>query len=146
MSNFKLDSGLKDSALALCSTAVVVFLITFTTNWAGQVAVVPKSNEIEMTQEEKGTSMNALAANGHLTTHNFVRDIVNHPAFRQFGDLMLPSNDNTGYYDTPLGDIGSLIPYHSHVNPGIVVAALNHLIDEVMPSNFGKTIVKINRI
>jgi acetyl esterase/lipase len=115
----------------------MVFLITFTTNWAGQVAVVPKSNEIEMTQEEKSTSMNALATNGHLTTHNFVRDIVNHPAFRQFGDLMLPSNDNTGYYDTPLSDVGSLMPYHSHVNPGIVVDALNRLIDEV---NAGKTI------
>lgn len=36
-----------------------------------------------------------------------------------------------------LRDIGSLLPYHSHVNPNGVVNALNHLIDEV---NNGKEI------
>jgi acetyl esterase/lipase len=76
-----------------------------------------------------------LAQNGkmddHLTTGNTVRDIVNHPAFKGFGELLLPLDDNTGSYDTKLSDIGSLMPYHSHVDPDIVIDAVNHLIDEV---------------
>lgn len=74
---------------------------------------------------------------GHLTTNDYVRDIVNHPAFKGFGELILPWDDNTDYYDTRLNQVGSLMPYHSRVNPDIVVGTLNHMIDEV---NAGKTI------
>ncbi len=73
----------------------------------------------------------------HLTAGNTVRDIVNHPAFKGFGELLLPLDDNTGSYDTKLSDIGSLMPYHSHVEPNIVVDAINQMIDEV---NNGQTI------
>jgi hypothetical protein len=74
---------------------------------------------------------------GHLTTNDYVRDIVNHQAFKGFGEIMLPWDDNTNYYDTRLNQVGSLMPYHSRVNPDIVVDTLNHMIDEV---NAGKTI------
>jgi acetyl esterase/lipase len=74
---------------------------------------------------------------GHPTTDDYVRDLVNHQAFKGFGELMLPWDDNTSYYNTPLSQVGSLMPYHSQVNPGIVVGALNHMIDE---ANAGKTI------
>ncbi len=67
----------------------------------------------------------------HITTKDTVRDIVNHPAFKGFSQLLLPQDDNTYYYDTPLSRVGSLMPYHSHVDPKTVVAALNELIDEV---------------
>ena len=72
----------------------------------------------------------------HLTTNNYVRDIVEHPAFEGFGELLLPRDDNSGYYNTQLHNVSSLMPYHSHVEPNIVVGALNHMIDEV---NDGKT-------
>jgi acetyl esterase/lipase len=67
----------------------------------------------------------------HLTTNNFVRDIVNHPAFTGFGELLLPHDNNSDYYNTKLSDIGLLMPYHGHVQPNIVIGALNHMIDEV---------------
>jgi len=51
--------------------------------------------------------------------------------------LLLPRDDNSGYYNTKLTEIGSLMPYHTHVEPSIVIGALNHMIDEV---NAGKTI------
>ena len=73
----------------------------------------------------------------HLTADNYVRDIVNHPAFKGFGELLLPLDNNSGYYDTRLSEIGSLMPYHSHVEPAIVIGALNQMIDEV---NAGRTI------
>jgi acetyl esterase/lipase len=73
----------------------------------------------------------------HLTTNDTVRDIVNHPAFKGFSRLILPKENNTYYYATPLSNVRSLMPYHSHVDSGIVVGALNHMIDEVKD---GKTV------
>ncbi len=75
--------------------------------------------------------------NNHLTVRSYVRDIVKHPAFEGFGELLLPRDDNSRHYDTQLSDAGSLMPYHSNVVPEDVVGALNHMIDEV---NDGKTI------
>jgi hypothetical protein len=74
--------------------------------------------------------MEAQTKNEHLTTNQFVRDVVNHPAFKRFSELLLPWEDNSGNYDTRLNQVGSLMPYHGHVNAGVVVGALNHLIDE----------------
>ena len=71
----------------------------------------------------------------HLTVNSYVRDIVNHAAFKGFGELLLPRDDNSGYYNTPLRDIGRLMPYHSHVEPEIVAGAINHLIDEASEGN-----------
>jgi acetyl esterase/lipase len=68
------------------------------------------------------------------TTNDFIRDIVNHPAFKDFGNYILPRDDNTYYYDTPLNNVGSLMLYHNHVEPDIVVDAINHMIDEVSDS------------
>lgn len=73
----------------------------------------------------------------HLTTDNAIRDIVNHPAFEGFSELFLPRDDNSGSYGTRLRNVGSLMPYHSHVEPNVVVGAINHMIDEI---NDGKTI------
>jgi acetyl esterase/lipase len=67
----------------------------------------------------------------HLTTSNFIRDVVNHPALKDSGNSMLPRDDNTAYYDTRLTNVASLLPYHNHVDPDIVVGAINYMIDEV---------------
>ena len=81
--------------------------------------------------------MEEQTKNGHLTANDYVRDIVNHPAFKGFGELMQPWDGNTRYYDTRLNQVGSFMPYHSQVNPDIIVGALNHMIDE---AGAGKTI------
>jgi acetyl esterase/lipase len=78
-----------------------------------------------------------VEAYNHLTTNNYVNDIVNHPAFKGFGELLLPRDNNSGSYNTQLRNVGSLMPYHGHVEPDIVVGTINHMIDEV---NEGKTI------
>jgi acetyl esterase/lipase len=95
--------------------------------------VIKAGNNVIDTEysEENGEMYN------HLTTDNSIRDIVNHPAFEGFGELLLPRDNNSGYYDTQLRNVGSLMPYHSHVDPDIVVGAINHMIDEI---NDGKTI------
>lgn len=78
-----------------------------------------------------------IAMDTHLTVNNLVQDIAEHPAFKGFGDLFLPSDDNTRYYRTPISTIGSLMPYHNAVHPEEEVAALNRLIDDV---NDNKTV------
>ncbi len=81
--------------------------------------------------------MEPQAKDAHLTVGHRVRGIVKHPAFNDFGEHLLPWADNAQYYDTRLGRVGSLMPYHSHVDADVVVGALNGLIDE---ANAGKTI------
>jgi acetyl esterase/lipase len=68
---------------------------------------------------------------GHLTPRSSLRDLLNHPAFAGFGDLLLPWDDRAYGEDMPLSDIGSLLPYHSHVEPQTVTSALNRMIDDV---------------
>ncbi len=67
----------------------------------------------------------------HLTPRSSLRDLLNHPAFAGFGDLLLPWDDRAYDENMPLADIGSLLPYHSHVEPETVTSALNRMIDDV---------------
>jgi acetyl esterase/lipase len=66
-----------------------------------------------------------------LTLNSYVRDIVNHPAFKGFGERMLSRDDNAADYDTRLSNDTSRLPYPRNGTPAVVVNALNHLIDEV---------------
>lgn len=70
------------------------------------------------------------AAN-RLTADATIGDLLSHPAFAGFGRLLLPWDDRRYDNDLRLRDVGSLLPYHSHVNPAAVVDALNHMIDDV---------------
>ncbi len=70
---------------------------------------------------------------GHLTTGSSIRELRRHPALAGFGRLILPRDDRDDrVYDQNLllRDIAALLPYHSHVNPGDVVTALNRMIDD----------------
>lgn len=75
--------------------------------------------------------------NSHLSSNSRIHDIVAHPAFKGFGVLLLPHDDNSSYYNTPLHRVGSLMPYHSHIEPAVVIGALNRMIDD---ANEGKII------
>jgi acetyl esterase/lipase len=97
------------------------------------VAAMANANKGE-TLHTKGNGQGRYA---HITTDDPVRHIVDHPAFKGFSQLMLPREHDIYYLDTPLSNVRSLMPYHSHVDPDIVVGALNHMIDEV---NEGKII------
>ncbi len=67
---------------------------------------------------------------GHLRPRSTVGDILRHPAFAGFSRLILPWDDR-GYDESlPLTEIGSLLPYHTHVDPEAVTSALNRMIDD----------------
>jgi acetyl esterase/lipase len=64
-------------------------------------------------------------------------DILKHPAFAGFARLVLPWDDRRYDAKMPLRNVGALLPYHTHVDPALVVSALNRMIDDV---NDGRTI------
>ncbi len=90
---------------------------------ASSSVMLPLTSDVEGPTEPR-------ARDTHLTTGRRVRDVVSHPAFKGFGELLLPWADNARYLDTPLDRVGSLMPYHGHVDAGVVVGALNRLIDD----------------
>jgi acetyl esterase/lipase len=67
---------------------------------------------------------------GHLTVENRLGDVLDHPAFTGFSRLILPWDNRNYDRSMPLTEIGSLLPYHSHVRPAVVVRALNRMIDD----------------
>jgi acetyl esterase/lipase len=81
-------------------------------------------------------SMN-IHSDSHLTEENSIGDLLRHPAFGGHGHLLLPRDERKYDASLQLKDIATLLPYHSHVDPKIVVSSLNLMIDEV---GAGKTI------
>jgi acetyl esterase/lipase len=60
-----------------------------------------------------------------------VGDLMKHPAFAGFSRLLLPGDARRVDTTMRLRDIGSLLPYHTHVDPAVVVSSLNRMIDDV---------------
>lgn len=96
-----------------------------------------KNEGLRTMPESKTTTLKKQGSYAHVRTGDSIITVVNHPAFKGFGRYILPRCNDLLGKDTPLTEIHSLLPYHSHVNPGITVSAINHMIDEV---NDGKTI------
>lgn len=79
----------------------------------------------------------AAGTRGHLKTGSSIGEFLANPAFRGFARLMLPWDDRDYDGSMRLSEIGSLLPYHSHVDPAVTIAALNRMIGDV---DAGKTI------
>jgi acetyl esterase/lipase len=73
----------------------------------------------------------------HLGLDDSVGDILQHPAFAGFGRFLLPWDDRRYEHALLLRNIGSLLPYHTHVNPVAAISALNRMIDD---ASVGRTI------
>jgi acetyl esterase/lipase len=73
----------------------------------------------------------------HLTVRSTIGDVLRHAAFAGFSRLILPWDDRNYDENLPLAEIGSLLPFHTHVDPHTVTSALNRMIDDV---SSGKTV------
>ena len=72
-----------------------------------------------------------------LRPQDHLGDVLNHTAFRGFSQRILPWDGRAYDQAMPLGEIGQLLPYHSHVDLGVVVAALNRMVDD---TNAGRSV------
>jgi acetyl esterase/lipase len=70
------------------------------------------------------------AALVHLRPEDRVGDLLDHPALSGFSRLLLPRSDVEVDRRTQLSDFASLLPYHTQVDAGDVVAGVNRLIDD----------------
>ncbi len=116
---------------------LLLLLTLFLTNCMKGDTVANYASKQETLSESTNGNMETQTKQDHLTVNNSVRDVVNHPAFKGFGELLLPWEDNARYYDTRLDRVGSLMPYHGSVNAERSVGALNRMIDD---SDAGKTV------
>ena len=66
----------------------------------------------------------------HLRVDDTVGDLLAHQAFAGFARLLLPWDDRRVDTSMRLSKIGSLLPYHTHVDPAVVVSSLNRMIDD----------------
>ena len=73
----------------------------------------------------------------HLRPQSTVGDILRHPAFAGFAHLILPWDGRAYDEGQRLVEIGSLLPYHTHVDPETVTDALNRMIED---ASSGKTV------
>jgi len=71
------------------------------------------------------------SALAHLHADSTLRDLLHHSAFEGFARRLLPWDGRVYDERLPLREIGSLLPYHSHVEVASTVAPLNRLIDDV---------------
>jgi acetyl esterase/lipase len=86
---------------------------------------------------QPAVEVDKVPAAGPLTVDQRIKDLLDHPAFAGYARRILPWDDRAYDDSTSLRDIGTLLPYHSQVRPGVVVAALNRMIDDVAA---GKTV------
>ncbi|MGZ7120210.1 MAG: hypothetical protein ACXVH2_10915, partial [Methanobacterium sp.] len=108
--------------------------VTYNNHPSYHVVYVFKDAKLRLILPLEVMNLNEIKKNGnykHIKIYDTLRDIVNHPAFQGFGQHILPWDNSSDYYNTPLEDIGSLLPLHNFVDPDIVVGAINHMIDEV---------------
>jgi acetyl esterase/lipase len=68
---------------------------------------------------------------GHMNTNSSIRDVVSHSSFEGFGQFILPLDNRAYDENMQLRRVGSLLPYHSNVDPEAVVVTINYMIDQV---------------
>ncbi|SMF89973.1 Acetyl esterase/lipase [Azospirillum oryzae] len=117
--------GLSNTASALC-LALASCVID-----EESAASPPAGDKAGMTQEP------TMRHRSHLAVDDRIGDLLNHPAFAGFAPRILPWDDRVYDKSLRLWEIGSLLPYHSHVEPAVVMNALNRMIDD---ANNGETI------
>ena len=118
---------MKNAFIGLLIMVMVLTMIASKTT-DDETANTPSSEDSKATTSEY---------NGHMNTNSSIRDVVNHPSFKGFGQFILPLSHGTYDGNMQLSRVWYLLPYHSQVEPEAVVNTINSMIDQVAE---GKTI------
>jgi hypothetical protein len=120
MTDRSLRTGTGSAALAFCCMTLTNF----------SVAAEKKTSLSGNAYDRIVMAQASGSPNGHLSLDSRLGDVLHHPAFAKFGRQLLPWDGRTYNEDMRLSDVSSLLPYHSHVSPNVVVSALNQMIDD----------------
>ena len=118
---------MRASSVALLSACIAIFLAL---TLFGVATAERKASRAGKDPDRSVMAQAGGSPDGRLGVDSRLGDILHHPAFAEFGRLLLPWDGRTYDEDLRLRDIGSLLPYHSHVSPQLVVNALNHMIED----------------
>jgi acetyl esterase/lipase len=66
----------------------------------------------------------------HLRPDSTIGDLLAHPAFAGFAQRILPWDGRDYDRQARLSALGTLLPYHSHVDTASMVSALNFMVDD----------------
>lgn len=108
--------------------------LTFATLVAATFAAAAEDIREPGRKSARPTSVAEGARSGdhtHLSVHHRIQDVLRHPAFVGHASLLLPWDDRAYDEQMPLSRIAALLPYHTHVEPAVVVNGLNRIIDDV---------------
>jgi acetyl esterase/lipase len=109
------------------ASIALLLLLTSSCLLAQEPKPVPSDNDSGQLVQEQAS----VTVSDHLSPGDTVGDLIDHPAFSGFGQLILPWDDRRYDERMRLSDLKLLLPYHSHVDPQATVSALNRMIDDV---------------
>jgi acetyl esterase/lipase len=114
--------------------AATLALLSVSSACTGKIVHAHKQQGLERPKHETvktGVKPVKPRAALHLSPKDSIGDLLRHPAFQGYASLVLPWDDRSYDEAMRLTEIGSLLPYHSHVEPSVVAAGLNRIIDDV---------------
>ncbi|WP_419872811.1 alpha/beta hydrolase [Candidatus Pristimantibacillus sp. PTI5] len=71
----------------------------------------------------------------YLSGDSTIGDLVKHQVIKDFAYKILPWDNKDYDMDMKMSEIDNLLPYHTHVDTGSVIAPLNYMIDEMNTGN-----------
>jgi acetyl esterase/lipase len=89
-------------------------------------AAVAQPGRVGRIEEPEDSAVTEVS---YLHTGDSLGDLLDHPSLAGFAERTLPWYGRTYDRGLPLNRIGSLLPYHSEVDPAAVVPGLNLLIE-----------------
>lgn len=112
-------------------------LLLYALSFLGACSTDEKGQETANINESANVQSEKMEKTDHLSVQHSIVDMVNHPVFEDFGQLLLPWDDRRIDENMLLAEMGDLMPYHNHINAENSIEAVNHLIDH---ANQGETI------
>jgi acetyl esterase/lipase len=97
---------------------------------AGAADAEPQRSPATLAQASTPAAAPLRPAMAHLSPGDTLGDLLDHPALAGVAPLLLPRSAAEVDRGTRLRDFASLLPYHTQVDAGDVLAGLNRLIDD----------------
>ena len=80
---------------------------------------------------KENLSNTSISKNKYVDENTTVEEVIENPAFGEFGEYIFPIDNYTSYQDMKISNINSLLPYHSHINTQSTIEVINYMLDEV---------------